>query len=176
MANAEATHETVLDVGTTQSRLARVYAEALLTAALKESPQAAESIGDELVAFVRELESHGDVAAFLASPAVGKKAKAAALEPALKGHASELLRGLVGVLAQNNRLGLLRNIAAAFRRLLEERAGRVRVKVTAAVSLSDAQKAALTANLKKLLGNQEPILDVRVDPDLLGGLVVQVGD
>jgi F-type H+-transporting ATPase subunit delta len=176
MANVEAKHETVLDAGTVQARLARVYAEALITAALKQGPDAVGSVCTELTALVGDLAAHPDAAAFLASPAVGKKAKAAALAAALAGHASDLLRGLVGVLAQNNRLGLLRNVAAAYRQLLDVRVGRVRVKVTAAVPLGDEQQAALAANLKQLLGDREPVLDVRVDPDLLGGLVVQVGD
>jgi F-type H+-transporting ATPase subunit delta len=175
MAKAEVKHETVLDAGSTQSRLARVYAEALLASAAKQS-LSAEDVAGELNDFVRALGKDADVAAFLASPAVGKKAKAAVLGPALKDHASDLLRGLVGVLAQNNRLDLLRSVAAAFGQLLDERSGRVRVKVTAAVALSDAQKAALTKNLTGILGDREPVLDVRIDPDLLGGLVVQVGD
>ncbi len=172
---AEAIHETVLDTGTTQSRLARVYAEALLASAAKQSANA-DALADELTAFVKALGGNAGASAFLASPAVGKKAKSAALAPALKDHASDLLRGLVGVLAQNNRLDLLRGVATAFRQLLDDRAGRVRVKVTAAVPLSDAQKSELSTNLKTILGNQEPVLDVRIDPDLLGGLVVQVGD
>jgi F-type H+-transporting ATPase subunit delta len=175
MANVEAKHETVLDAGTTRSRLARVYAEALVAAASKESPDRPEELGTELGGFVRSVSESADVADFLASPAVGKKAKGAALAPALKGNASDLLRGLIGVLAQNNRLDLLRNIAAAYRRLLDERAGRVPVKVTTAVELSDEQQEKLVASLKGIL-RQEPVLDVRVDPDLLGGMIVQVGD
>ena len=175
MANAESLHETVLEAGTKRARLAHVYAEALLASALKQSPEAVEAVGDELTSFVRESGANPAVAAFLASPAVGKKAKAAALAAALTDRASPLLRGLVGVLGQNNRLGLLRNVSAAYRQLLDQRAGRVWVKVTVAVPLSDAQKGALTASLKDIL-NREPVLDVRVDPDLLGGLVVQVGD
>jgi F-type H+-transporting ATPase subunit delta len=176
MASAEAKHETVFDAGTIQARLARVYAQALFAAALRESPEAASDVGDELSDFVRDVVlAESDVGEFLGSPAVGKKAKAAALAPALEGQTSDLLRGLIGVLARNNRLDLLRGIAGAYRHLLDERAGRVPVKVTAAVELSDAQRAAISASLKNIL-DQEPVLDVRVDPDLLGGLVVQVGD
>jgi F-type H+-transporting ATPase subunit delta len=175
MANAETLHETVPEAGTKRARLAHVYAEALLASALKQSPGAVEAVGDELTGFVREAGANTAVAGFLASPAVGKKAKAAALAAALADRASPLFRGLIGVLGQNNRLDLLRNVSAAYRQLLDQRAGRVWVKVTAAVPLSDAQKGALTASLKDIL-NREPMLDVRVDPDLLGGLVVQVGD
>jgi F-type H+-transporting ATPase subunit delta len=176
MANVETTHETVLDAGAARSRLARVYAAALLVAADKSGPQAAEEVGAELTALVRATAGNPGVAAFLASPAVNKKQKAAALAPALQQHGSELLRGLVGTLANNSRLDLLRGVAAAFAQLLDDRSGRVRVKVTAAVPLTAAQTAALLTNLRTSLGNQEPVLDVRVDPDLLGGLVVQVGD
>ncbi len=176
MANVEVKHETVLDAGTAKSRLARIYAESLLAAALKDSPDAAEAVSAELTEFVRAaVTDNPEIGAFLASPVIGKKARTAALASALNGRASDLLRGLVGVLAKNNRLELLRGVAAAYRTLMDERIGHVPVKVTAAQPLTDEQRAKLTANLKALL-KQEPVLDVRVDPDLLGGLVIQVGD
>jgi F-type H+-transporting ATPase subunit delta len=179
MADITTGHETVLGAGERESRLARVYAEALLATVLKQTGGAdghAEAAGAELIAFVRALAAHPDAEEFLTSPVVSRKVKAAALARALAGNAPDLLRRFLGVLQQNNRLHLLRAVAAAYQRLLDTRAGRVRVKVAAAVPLSDEQRAALTANLKVLLGNQEPVLEVRVDPDLLGGLVVQVGD
>ncbi|AMV26957.1 ATP synthase subunit delta, sodium ion specific [Gemmata sp. SH-PL17] len=176
MANVETKHETVLDVGTTRSRLARIYAEALLAAAAQKSPQAIDEVGTELSDFVREVVAENpSVGTFIANPTVGKKPKTAALLLALDGRASELLRGLVTVLAHNNRLDLLRGIAAAYLGLLDDRAGRVLVRVASAAPLSGTQQSELTTSLQKLL-RQEPVLDVRVDPDLLGGLVIQVGD
>lgn len=176
MANVETKHETVLDAGAARSRLARVYAAALLAAAEKKSPAAPEEVGAELSDFVRAVADSASVGAFLDSPAVHKKKKNAALTAALQLHGSELLRGLVGTLAHNGRFGLLRGVASAYRALLDARAGRTPVTVTTAVPLSDAQRDALTANLNKLLGDQEPVLIVRVDPELLGGMVVRVGD
>jgi F-type H+-transporting ATPase subunit delta len=175
MANAH--HETVLEAGSVQARIARVYAEALLAAALKQSDaDAVDAVGEELDEFVEGvLDKSPAVAAFLASPAVGRNAKSAALEAALPGHASELLRGLFAVLVHNGRLGLVRGISAIYDGLLDQRAGRVLVKVTAASELSEAQRAALTTTLTTVL-KQHPILDVRVDADLLGGMVIQVGD
>jgi F-type H+-transporting ATPase subunit delta len=154
-----------------------VYAEAFLAAALKPGgPAAADAAGAELTAFVADvLDRDATVSGFLVSPAVGKKSKAAVLDAALPGRASELLRGLLAVLARNGRLDLVRGVAAAYRQLLDERAGRVRVKVSSAVELSDDQRAALAAHLAGIL-RQQPVLDVRIDPDLIGGMVVQVGD
>src|SRR5688572_22840882 len=99
-------HDTVLEAGSVRARIAGVYAEALLAAALKQSDaDAVDSVGDELDGFVSGvLDANPTVSAFLYSPAVGKKAKSSALEAALPGHASELLRGLFAVLAKNGRL------------------------------------------------------------------------
>src|SRR6516162_7186501 len=110
MANAH--HETVFEVGSIQARIARVYAEALLAAALKQSDaDAVDAVGEELDEFVDDvLDKSPAVAAFLASPAVGRNAKTVALQAALPGRASELLRGLFAVLVHNGRLNLLRGI------------------------------------------------------------------
>lgn len=171
-------HDTVLDAGSVSSRLAKVYAESLVAAALKQPNGATlvAPLGEELDDFVENvLEKNASVAAFLGSPAVGKRAKAAALGAALPGQTSELFQGLLTVLTKNNRLNLLAGIAAAYRQLLDDRAGRVRVKVIAASPLSEAQQSALTSTLTTML-KQQPVLAVRVDPELLGGMIVQIGD
>jgi len=174
---ADKLHDTVLDAGSIRSRIANLYAEAVLSAALKlGGADAVDSLGEELAEFVTNvLRANPAVAAFLSSPAVGKKAKETALASALPGHTSELVRGLFTVLARNSRLDLLTGIAAAYHRLLDTRAGRVRVKVASAVELSDSQRAAIVSTLAAVL-KQQPVLEVRVDPELLGGMVVQVGD
>jgi F-type H+-transporting ATPase subunit delta len=169
-----ATHETVLDAGSVKSRLAKVYAEALLAAAEKQD--AVVSTGDELTHFVSDVFGPApQIESFLASPVIGKIAKTSTLEAALPGHVSDLVRGLFAVLTRNGRLYLLRGIAAAYRQLIEARSGRVAVKITSAVELTDDQKGTLTGTLTDIL-KQQPIIHVRVDPDLLGGLVVQIGD
>jgi F-type H+-transporting ATPase subunit delta len=171
----EKVYETVLDSGTKQSRLARVYAEALLQAALKKSAQAPIDLGEEMLQLRLGLSTHPEVAEFLASPALGKKGKLEFLEPILQGRASELLRGLVWTLWKNNRLNVFRSVVAAYLQILDERAGRVAVKVTAAIPLTDEQKDQLVAIVKGAT-QREPVLHVKVDPELLGGMIVQVGD
>ena len=168
-------HETVLQAGSARARIAGVYAEALLAAVLKEGASP-DAVGDELGSFVSGvLGGNPTVAEYLASPAVGRNAKTVALDAALSGRASELLRGLLAVLARYGRLDLVPGVAAAYRRLLDDRAGRVRVRVTSAAELSDEQRRSLSGKLAEML-KKEPVLDVRVDPALLGGMIVQVGD
>ncbi len=166
-------HETVLAATGVRARLARVYAESLLAVAAEEKQ--IEAVGTELDALAKALAENPNIEAFLSSPAVGKKARLPMLAAAFEDRSSPLLRKFVGVLNQNGRLGLLRAVNAAYQKLLDDAAGRIRVKVTSAVPLSDGQMKNLTAKLKDQL-KADPVIEVRTNPDLLGGLVVQVRD
>ena len=169
----DATPDTVQEATGARARLARVYAEALL--ALAEQGDAAEAAGAELHATATDVVGQNpDVAVFLDNPAVTPKVKLPILGAAFSG-ASDLFKKFLHVLAENNRLGLLREIDAAYQGIRDKQAGRVRVRVRSAVPLTDAQQNALKGTLKQSL-NKEPILNVRVEPELLGGLIVQVGD
>lgn len=170
----DATHDTVLEATGARARLARVYAESLLS--LAEEGGQADAVGAELVVVARDVVGADPrVAAFLDSPAVTSKGKKPVLDSVFGVASSDLFRKFVGVLNQNNRLGLLNDVASAYQVIRDRQAGRVRVLVRAAAPLSDAQRAELSGTLKANL-NKEPILHVRVEPDLLGGLIVHVGD
>lgn len=170
---SDATHETVLEATGARARLARVYAEALLSLAQAEGK--ADDIGDELrTVAVDVIGKNAAVAAYLDNPAVTAAAKMPVLGAAF-GSASDLFKKFLHVLTQNNRLGLLRDVHAAYQAIRDQQAGRVRVLVRSAAALSDQQKGELKTTLAGKL-NKEPVLTVRVEPELLGGLIVQVGD
>ena len=170
----EVEHQSVLTTNVRQARIARVYAEALLGLATRDGQE--EAVGAELDTIVRDiLGKHPQIAAFFDSPVVSRRSRAPILTAALAGSGSPLVQNFLGVLNQNGRLDLLRQIAAAYRGLVDRRGGRVRVKVRSAVPLSDGQQQALRQTLTASL-QKEPILDLAIDPDLLGGVVVQVGD
>jgi F-type H+-transporting ATPase subunit delta len=174
MAATSEQHDHVLEATGIQARIARVYAEALMATARQAG--LADEIGDELDAVVRQvLARHPNIERFFSNLSVGRNAKQQVIDAAFGDANSELLRKFLGVLNQNNRLGLLRAIAAAYQRLRDEAANRVRVRVTSAVELNEAQVAALKNTLTETL-NAQPVLDVQTDADLLGGLVVRVGD
>ena len=167
------TQDTVLDAGVVRSRLARVYAESLLTVAAKSNQ--ADEIGAELAAIVTEVYAKNpQVEEFLKNPTVSKRQKEPVIREAFAS-ASEPVRHFLGVLNENNRLHLVRSIAAVYREIRDEQAGRVRVVVKSAVPLTVEQlnklKSQLETNLKKT-----PSVTTIVDPDLIGGLIVQVGD
>lgn len=160
------------DVGL--GRIPKTYAEALLAAAAAKGQVA--DVAADFVAFGREvLPNVPGLEAYLDSPAVSRRHKDEFIVRLLDGKATDLFVDFLRVLNQKDRLGMLRFIGIAFRTLLEARAGRVRVLVEAAAPLSDDEQTRVKDDLAKTLG-KTPVLIVRVRPELIGGLVIHIGD
>jgi F-type H+-transporting ATPase subunit delta len=87
---------------------------------------------------------------------------------------SSLVKNVVGLMAGKGRLFMLGDVIDIFARLMAGHRGEVTADVTAARALSDAQQAGLVTTLKAAIG-QEVKLNVTVDEDIIGGLVVKVG-
>ena len=162
------------DEGSAARRVARVYAEALLDVADERGQ--ADEIGQELSGIVSDVFGKSpEVEAALASPVTKRSAKAPVIEQAFQGKVSDLTFNFLNVLNAKDRLVLIRHAAAAYHDLLDQRAKRVRVTVRSAVPLTDGQ----TEHLRQAVGHAtglEPIVTAKIDPTVLGGMIVQVGD
>lgn len=170
--NEHANHETTADIGS--QRVARVYAEALLNSAAKQGQ--VDDVLEELQALVKDVfRADPQLETFFASAAVGRDRKAKVIEDAFQSRAGELFTNFLQVLNQHDRLNLLRPILVAARELSDERARRIRVRVASAVPLGADQQTRLKDHLRQSL-KLEPILETATDPDIIGGLVVRVGD
>jgi len=155
-------------------RIAKVYAEALLNAAQKQGQ--AEQVLSELESLIVDVfPAEPNFEAFLSSGAIGRDRKAPIIQDVFGPRSSEVFTNFLLVLNHRGRLDLLRPIVVAARDLADERARRVRVRVRSAVPLPEDQRDRLRADLRTSLG-LEPILVADVDPEILGGLIVQVGD
>lgn len=88
---------------------------------------------------------------------------------------SDQVRGVVRLLAERGRIGILTAVVAEVEEIADERAGRVRAHVSTALALTDSQKERVGKALEKRLG-QTVVVSVHVEPELLGGLVCRVGD
>jgi F-type H+-transporting ATPase subunit delta len=160
------------DVGS--QRVARVYAEALLNAA--EKHKQAEAVLAELEGVVHEVFGAAPhFEQFLSSGAVGRDRKQPVIHKAFGGRASEVFTNFLMVLNQHDRLDLLRPIQTAARELYDQRHRRIRVQVRTASALPDDKRQRLQQQLRQSF-DMEPVLRVQVDPEILGGMVVRVGD
>ncbi len=155
-------------------QVAKVYAEALLNSA--EEKQLVGDIKEELREFTENVfREEPQFEQFLASDAIGEEKKVQVLEKVFKDKTSELFFGFLIVLAKNNRLALLQPIYQAVIDLDNKRNRRIPVKVRSAVPLPEDQQERLLKQLREGF-KLEPLLESLVEPDLLGGLIVQVGD
>lgn len=153
--------------------LSRIYAEALLD--LAKGDGSAASLAEELRDLVAFVAANPDFARFLYSPTVDEDVRQQSLEKTLRGRASDLLVNTMQVLNRRGRLSLLPALEHSFRLVLEESQQRAFAMVRSASPLTDEQRRRLRETLRQKL-NKEVDLVEHLEPDLLGGLVVQVGD
>ncbi|HQR06070.1 MAG TPA: ATP synthase F1 subunit delta [Gemmatales bacterium] len=159
-------------VDVSSERIARVYAESLFKAAGSE----AESVGEELHDLVFDtFRKLPDLYAFFSSGTFANGAKRDLIEKNFQGNASDTLINFLQILNNHDRLELLPAVATSFRELVDKKNKRVPVFVTSAVALDDGQREALKKQLNNLF-HVEPMLEERIDPELLGGLIIRVGD
>jgi F-type H+-transporting ATPase subunit delta len=121
------------------------------------------------------IESDAKLRAFLLSPRVSPDQKNAVLGKAFQDRFPRLLVRYLQTLVSKGRHMLLPQIVAEYYNLLDEAEGRVHARVTVARAQSEADEAALTAQLSRALGKQV-VPHVAVNPAILGGVIVKVGD
>ena len=147
---------------------------ASLLAALTDESQA-EAVAGELEALLELMDRTEGLEDLLSSSRLGRGEQQELVRRVFRGRCSDVVDSFLGVLASEGRLGLLRATAQRFRQKLNERRRRLPVQVTTAVPLDDALRRAVAAELRETLG-AEPVLELAVDPALMGGMVVRIGD
>jgi F-type H+-transporting ATPase subunit delta len=153
------------------SVVARVYANALFEAAREQNKL--EPVGEQLAALVDAEREVPELRELLRNPQLDPRARRAALEDVLTG-TDDLLRNFLLVLADKGRAGQLEEIAAEFERLVAEAEGVVHAQLTTAVQLSEKDAGKLLQQIEQASGRKVEATRA-VDPDLIGGIVLQVG-
>jgi F-type H+-transporting ATPase subunit delta len=153
--------------------LADRYATALYAHA--DEHHALDTVVSQMADLGRLIDASADFRRLLESPLIDVKTATAAAQAVLtqEGFGKEV-RDFVGVICVNRRLRALRDIVRAFAALVAERRGIITAHVASAHPLSDVQRTQLRARLIEA-GYSNVNIDERVEPDLLGGLVVRIG-
>ena len=169
---AETRQDTVFD--TTQQHLGSVYAKALLGAA--ENAGNTEAVLEELESLVADVMAQvPSLEGILTSPRIPLEEKESILDRAFQGKLSNVLLVFLKVVARRGRFDCLRAIAQAAREQFNELRGRVQVQVRSAEALDGAAQELVASQLRSALG-RDVDLRLDVDPDLIAGLVIRVGD
>jgi F-type H+-transporting ATPase subunit delta len=149
------------------------YAAALYS--LADEHRVLDTVVSEMESLGRLIDSSADFRRLLASPLIDVKTATAAAQAVLTdaGFGKEV-RDFVGVISVNRRLRQLRDIVGAFAHLVADRRGIITAHVASAHPLNDVQRTQLRARLIEA-GYGNVNIDERVEPDLLGGLIVRIG-
>lgn len=155
------------------SDLAGRYASALLD--LADERKALDEVADDLKGLRSLIAESEDLRRLLGSPIFSREEQRKAMSALMdKVETGDLTRRFVLVVAENHRLFALAGMIEAYLAELARRRGEITAEVTAARSLSDGQQAALLEALRSAVGSKVQ-LDLKVDPALIGGLIVKVG-
>lgn len=157
-----------------QQQLAKVYAKALLGAA--ETAGVVDELNEQLHSLVFDvLAQLPRLNAALCSPRVADGVKLKMLDDAFSGKMDGTLLRFLKVLCRRRRMELIRAIAIAYEQLFHEMKGIVQVHVETATDVNEEMRQSMQTRLSEQLG-QQVLVRTRANPDLIGGMVVRVGD
>jgi len=151
----------------------RVYAQALLK--LAEPSDQVDSIGDELKQLGTVLDKQWQLLELLSSPALSMDQRTQSIEAIFKDRVSDLVYRFIQVVNVKGRLDRLPGIVRAFAMLQNERAGIVEADLFVAKPLSKEQAQSISDGIGQAMGHKVKLKE-HVDPTLIGGLKILVGD
>ncbi|XP_065171111.1 ATP synthase subunit O, mitochondrial [Atheta coriaria] len=152
------------------------YATALYSAASKEKKL--DAVEKELVKFQASIKTDIKLREFLDNPTIKRNIKSEALKSvASKISLTPQSSNLLQLLAENGRLKNVSGVINAFKTIMAAHRGEVTCEVITAKELDSAQRQKLEGVLKSFLkGNQTIQLTSKVDPTIMGGMIVSIGD
>ena len=158
---------------TGQSDLAKRYATAFFDLAIEQDK--VDQLAGELGNLRALITESADLKRLVRSPIISRAEQGAAMAALIaRGGLSDLVANLVGLMSKNRRLFALEGTIEAFQALLAEHRGEISAEVTSANELKPAHLEAVKEAVKKIVG-RNVTLESKVDPSLIGGLIVKVG-
>ncbi|MGF1475371.1 MAG: F0F1 ATP synthase subunit delta [Geminicoccaceae bacterium] len=155
------------------SGLAARYATALMELA-KDRDQI-DHVASELDSLASAVDENDDLASMIKSPLMRRDDQVRAMAAICdKAGFSDLTKKVVGLMADQRRLFALPDMVASFKAMVARERGEVQAEVVSAQPLTEEQERSLKETVGAEVG-QNVVMTSRVDPDLLGGLVLRVG-
>jgi F-type H+-transporting ATPase subunit delta len=149
----------------------RVYAEALLEAA--RDKKRLDEVREEFDDFAAAVAEFEDLRRFLRNPQVEQRTKRGALEELLEG-SDDLFLNFIRLLLEKDRIAEIADVHEEWTRLLARQERILELELQTAVDLSDEEAAKVVAEIEQASG-RKVVASRTVDPNLIGGLVVQAG-
>jgi F-type H+-transporting ATPase subunit delta len=152
--------------------LAQVYARSLFQVALEQGKL--DLLREQLAQFADALDRTRELAVFFFSPYFSSNEKQQSLGTLLDG-ADEILVNFLSLLIENHRMPVIFRIRQEYERLWDEENKTLPVDITSAIALDEATTESLGRTIGERAG-RTVTLAAHVDPDILGGIIVRVGN
>jgi F-type H+-transporting ATPase subunit delta len=152
--------------------LAQVYGRSLFQVALEHGRL--DELREQLGQFADAVDQHRELAVFFFSPYFSSQEKRDALDTLLDG-ADEIFINFLALLIENHRMPVIFRIRHEYERLWDEENRTLPVQITSAIALDDATTESLGRTIGERAG-RKVTLAARVDPDILGGIIIRVGN
>ena len=168
-----AKHANSKAINVAAQRVAAIYAKAFIGVAEKAGQT--DAMVEELESVGAAFERFEKLEAVLGSALIPHEEKTQMLDRVFGSRLSSLVLDFLKVLSRHGRLDITRVVQWEVQKLFDELRGRVRVALHTATPLEDGLSRTLESSLRAILG-AEPQVDADVDPQLIGGIVLRVGD
>lgn len=155
-------------------RVASRYVKSLLGLAVEQN--ALDAVSRDMKMFDQLCDSNREFLVMLRSPIIKHERKRDILEKIFKGKVHNLTWAILDIITRKNREPLLPAIANDFHRAYNEYHGIGEASVTSAVAIDPALRAEVETIVRKLSRREKIELVEKVDPALIGGFVINVGD
>ena len=151
----------------------RVYAQALLEMATEKG--VIDEVADEVQQLLPMISAGGDLHRLLVNPAIGDKERGQIIQRIFEGKVSDLLYKMLRVLGDKGRLGSLPEVASGYLLAVAEARGQIDVEAFVASELDSEAVQQVAQQIGQALGKTVTVTQ-RVDPSLIGGMKIKVGD
>jgi F-type H+-transporting ATPase subunit delta len=148
------------------------YAEALMSIA--QANNLAEPFGEDMRSLLNLMENSAELREFLGSPLIAADSKKAVMQQ-IVGDVNPLMRHFLMLLVDRRRIAFLESVAKQYLVLLRKLNQTVLAEVTSAIALNEGQQQAVRDKVLAMTGAREVELALKVDPDLIGGVIIKVG-
>lgn len=155
------------------SEITEPYAQALMS--LAQAHNLTDEFGENVKSLITLLKDSPDLDQFLANPFVNADRKKDVLQQIVGDQIHPFVKNFLMLLVERRRINFLAGICAEYVALLRKLKQTVLAEVVSAVELNDGQRQTVREKVIAITGAREVELEAKIDPDLIGGVVIKVG-
>lgn len=155
------------------TEIAEPYAQALMS--LAREGNLVDQISEDINSLLNLLNESEDFRFFVVNPIVKAEEKRAVLRQVLSDQVHQYTQNFLMLLIDRGRISFIQEIARQFQRLVRQLNQTVLAEVISAIPLSDAQQDTIRQKVIEMSQARQVELQVNVDPDLMGGVIIKVG-